>query len=119
TGTVGDMTLYAKWGVQTYTLQFLDDDLSVISSVDYEYGADLSTATPTDPEKTGYTFAGWDTTLPSVMPNNDITVTATYSINQYSITFDSNDGSTVATITEDYGTTVSEPTDPEKEGYDF
>ena len=120
TSITEDTALYAKWVVNTYTLQFVDHDDSVLQTADYDFDADLSGVTaPEDPTRTGYTFVEWDSSVPATMPANDITITATYSINEYTITFDSNEGSAVTTITQDYATTVEEPTDPTRDGYDF
>ena len=49
----------------------------------------------------------------------DITLYAKWIINQYTITFNSNGGSSVSSIMQDYATTVSKPTDPTKVGYTF
>jgi uncharacterized repeat protein (TIGR02543 family) len=53
------------------------------------------------------------------MPAQDVTVTATYTINSYIVTFDSDGGSAVEAETLEYNTPVSRPTDPTKEGYTF
>ena len=53
------------------------------------------------------------------MPAGDVTVTATWKINQYTITFDTDGGSAVASITQDYGTAITAPKDPTKTGYTF
>jgi len=73
-----------------------------------------------NPTKTGYTFkewSGYDNNM--TMPAKDITFTAEWKVNQYKITFDSNGGSAVAAIMQDYGTVVNAPADPTKEGYVF
>ena len=53
------------------------------------------------------------------MPAEDVTVTATWKINQYTIAFDTDGGSEIAAITQNYGTTIAKPTDPTKTGYTF
>ena len=53
------------------------------------------------------------------MPAENITIKANWTINQYTITFDTDGGSVIAPITQDYGTDVKAPTDPTKEGYTF
>ncbi|MBU1144145.1 MAG: InlB B-repeat-containing protein, partial [Firmicutes bacterium] len=84
-----DITLYAKWNINSYTLQFIDIDGSILQNADYEYESDISTVLAPNPTKEGYTFIGWDATLPLVMPANNVTLKAQYTINQYTITFDS------------------------------
>jgi len=53
------------------------------------------------------------------MPAENVTVRATYTINQYTITFDTDGGSEVAPITQNYGTEIIAPADPIKDGYTF
>jgi uncharacterized repeat protein (TIGR02543 family) len=53
------------------------------------------------------------------MPAESITLYAKWTINQYTITFDSNDGTAVNPITQDFGTAVSTPTNPTRNGYSF
>jgi uncharacterized repeat protein (TIGR02543 family) len=78
-------------------------------------------------EKEGYTFDGWyleDTfstpfDIETDTVTSDITLYAKWSINQYTITFDSNGGSTVDPITDDFGANIAPPTNPTKAGYIF
>jgi uncharacterized repeat protein (TIGR02543 family) len=80
-----------------------------------------------NPTKTGYTFEGWyleDTfetqfILDSDPVTQDMTLYAKYTINQYTINFDSDGGSTVDPITDDYNVVVDRPVDPTKDGYIF
>jgi hypothetical protein len=53
------------------------------------------------------------------MPAENVTITAKWTINQYTITFDTDGGSGIDPITADYGTTITAPADPTKEGYTF
>ena len=53
------------------------------------------------------------------MPAENMTVTAQWEINQYKITFDTAGGSEIAPITQDYGTVITAPADPTREGYTF
>ena len=91
-------------------------DGTLYKSVKYVYNTDV-TAEP-EAEKVGYTFSGWQEEIPSVMPAKDVTITGTFTINQYTITFDSNGGSEVAPITQDYATRIQVDA-PTKDGYDF
>ncbi|MBR5846853.1 MAG: leucine-rich repeat protein [Bacteroidaceae bacterium] len=69
------------------------------------------------PQKEGYTFNGWET-LPSNMPNENITVYAKFTPNKYTITFKAN-GEIVSSESLAYGTTIVAPEAPEKEYYAF
>ena len=72
-----------------------------------------------EPTKEGYTFSGWSE-APETMPDEDVTVTGSFTINQYTISFDTNGaGVEIASITQDYDTEVSAPADPEWEGHTF
>lgn len=76
------------------------------------------------PTKTGHTLVGWhkddgnehNFDTPVTAP---LTLTAQWKINQYTITFDTDGGSAVAPITQDYGTAILAPAAPTKSGYTF
>ena len=74
---------------------------------------------PAAPTRAGYTFAGWESEVPSTMPAEDMELTAQWEIDEYTITFDSAGGSTVAAITQDFGTEVVAPSAPTRAGYTF
>ena len=109
--------LKATWTPNQYTITFDSDGGSEVASITADYKSTLTK--PADPTKEGYTFAGWSPTFPETMPLNGAALKATWTINQYTITFDSNGGTAVAAITQDYGTNVTAPADPTKEGYTF
>ena len=113
----GDMTVTAKWKINQYTITFDTDGGSEIAPITQDYNTAITA--PAVPTKTGYTFDGWDKEIPGTMPAGDMTVTATWKINQYTITFNTDGGSEIAPITQDYGTTIAKPTDPTKTGYTF
>ncbi len=70
------------------------------------------------PTLTGHSYT-WDTEPAATMPARDVTYTAQWTANEYTITFDTDGGSDVASITQAYGTEVSAPEAPGKTGYDF
>ena len=112
-----NITLYAKWAANTYTITFDTAGGSEIAPITQDYGTVI--AAPADPTREGYTFIGWDTEIPETMPAENMTVTAQWEINRYTITFDTAGGSEIAPITQDYGTAIVSPADPTREGYTF
>ena len=112
-----NITLYAKWAANTYTITFDTAGGSEIAPITQDYGTAITA--PADPTREGYTFIGWDKEIPTTMPAENMTVTAQWEINQYTITFDTNGGSEIAPITQDYGTAITAPADPTREGYIF
>ena len=112
-----NITLYAKWAANTYTITFDTAGGSEIAPITQDYGTVITA--PEAPTREGYTFIGWDKEIPTTMPTENMTVTAQWEINQYTITFDTNGGSEIAPITQDYGTAITVPADPTREGYTF
>ena len=72
-----------------------------------------------DRERTGYTFTGWNEDVAGTMPDRDVTYTASWKINQYTISFNTDGGSEIASITQNYNTEVSFNEIPVKKGYTF
>lgn len=112
-----NITLYAKWAANTYTITFDTAGGSEIAPITQDYGTVITA--PEAPTREGYTFIGWDKEIPTTMPAENMTVTAQWEINQYKITFDTAGGSEIAPITQDYGTAITSPADPTREGYTF
>ena len=117
TAVTGNMTLTAKWTANSYTITFDTNGGSAIDPITQGY--DTTINAPAAPSKTGYTFMGWEPEIPATMPAEDMTITAKWSINQYTVTFDTDGGSAVAPITQDYGTAITAPAAPTKTGYTF
>ena len=112
-----NITLYAKWAANTYTITFDTAGGSEIAPITQEYGTVITA--PEAPTREGYTFIGWDKEIPTTMPAENMTVTAQWEINRYTITFDTAGGSEITPITQDYGTAITAPADPTREGYTF
>ena len=113
----GNKEYWAKWEINQYTITFDTNGGSEIAPITQDYGTEITA--PADPTRKGYTFKGWDKEIPETMPADNITVKAQWEINQYTITFDTNGGSEIAPITQDYGTAITAPADPTRKGYTF
>ena len=117
TPVTADLTLTAKWQLNRYTITFDTAGGSEVPSITQDYGTAI--IAPANPTKTGYTFAGWDKTIPSTMPAGNMTITAQWQVNQYTITFKPENGGEDIVITQDYGTAITAPANPAKTGYTF
>ena len=111
------LTLYPVWNTNKYTIAFDTNGGSEIAPITQDYGTEI--IAPDNPTRKGYTFKGWDKEIPETMPADNITVKAQWEINQYTITFDTNGGSEIAPITQDYGTEITAPDNPTRKGYTF
>ena len=69
-----NITLYAKWTANTYTITFDTAGGSEIAPITQDYGTNITA--PADPTREGYTFIGWDKEIPTTMPAENMTVTA-------------------------------------------
>ena len=112
-----NMTVKAQWEINQYTIAFDTNGGSEIAPITQDYGTAITA--PADPTRKGYTFKGWDKEIPETMPADNITVKAQWEINQYTITFDTNGGSEIVPITQDYGTEITAPDNPTRKGYTF
>ena len=113
----GNKEYWAKWEINQYTITFDTNGGSEIVPITQDYGTEITA--PDNPTRKGYTFKGWDKEIPETMPAENITVKAQWKINQYTITFDTNGGSEIAPITQDYGTEITAPDNPTRKGYTF
>lgn len=116
-----DLTYTATYEINTHTVEYIDYDGNVLYSESFDYGDDLTLVSISNPTRIGYTFTGWDTTLPNTVPDYDITVTAEYTINSYTISFLDYDGTLIHEESFDYNTDSSivyQPY-PTRDGYEF
>ena len=136
-----NVTLYAVWGTAapttvTVTFDVNESELGAVdkSSVTVASGSAISTngaeitigiekVTASIKEVTGHTvvFDSWDGVSDGDTVTSNVTITAVFkkTVNQYTITFDTNGGTAVDSITQDYGTSVTAPAAPTKTGYTF
>ena len=112
-----NITVKAQWEINQYTITFDTNGGSEIAPITQDYGTEITA--PDNPTRKGYTFKGWDKEIPETMPAENITVKAQWEINQYTIAFDTNGGSEIAPITQDYGTEITAPDNPTRKGYTF
>ena len=121
------MTLTAKWAPITYTVtyyagQYANETNNQTDTKTHGKPLTLKGAVFT---RTGYTQTGWTTgqteyALGGVYENNaDVVLQPVWTVRQYTITFDTDGGSAVASITQDCGTAVAAPAAPAKAGYTF
>ena len=110
----GDVTVTGSFSVNNYKLTYtLDGEEYKTAEVDY--GTAL---TPEEaPVKEGYTFSGWST-IPETMPANDVTITGTFTVNKYKLTY-MVDGEEYKASEVNYGTAITAEAVPTKEGYTF
>ena len=97
-----------------HILKYLVDDEDYETFQMYEGEAIIPL---TEPSKEGYTFSGWSQ-IPTIMPANDVTVTGTFTINKYNLTYMVDDVE-YKTYEVEYGSTITPEAEPTKEGYTF
>ena len=112
----GNKEYWAKWEINQYTVTVKPENGKADIIITQDYGTPITAPTLT---REGYTFKGWDKEIPKTMPAENITVKAQWEINQYTITFDTNGGSEIAPITQDYGTEITAPDNPTRKAYTF
>lgn len=99
----------------TYTVTFKDHDNTVLKTEVVNSGGGATA--PSDQTRTGYTFIGWSPAYNNITGN--LTVTAQYSINQFTVTFKDHDDTTLKTETVNYGGNATPPSNPARAGYTF
>ena len=109
-----NLTVEAVFMVNVYTVTYILDG-EVFAEQPVDYGA--AVIPPTAPEKEGYEFSGWEN-APETMPAQDLEIHGTYEVKYYTLTFIV-DGEVFKTESVAFGTTLTLPTAPEKEGYEF
>ena len=129
----GPVTLYAQWMPNNYTVT-LDQQSGTggSASVQATYAAAMPSATM--PTREGHTFRGYytavhgggtqyyhadGTSAKNFDHTDDMTLHAFWTVNQYTITFNTDGGSLEEPITQDYGSAITVPNDPMRTGYIF
>ena len=108
---IANFTAVAK----KFMVTWKDDAGNEIDHMEYASG---QTPTHADPDKEGYTFTGWTPAITAVGAADQV-YTATFSINQYTIRWENEDGSLIREDKVNHGTMPTKPSNPTKEGYSF
>ena len=112
-----NVNVKALWSINQHTISFNTKGGTDIEPINAAFGTPITR--PADPTRTGYTFSGWNKEIPETMPDENVKITAQWILNEYTLTFDSNGGTPVDSITQGYDTEIVEPADPTRTGYDF
>ena len=100
--------------INSYTLKYVVDGVTY-QTYQIQEGA---TITPEAmPTKEGYTFSGWSE-IPQIMPSMDVTVTGSFIVNKYKLTYQV-DGVEYKSYDIEYGATITPEAYPTKDGYTF
>ena len=111
-----DVEVTGTFTVNQYKVTFIVDG-EVVKEETLDFGTTITA--PENPTKVGHTFTGWNPVVDTTVPSHDVTYTAQFAVNQYTITFDTDGGSEITPVTQDYNTAVTAPSDPTKTGYTF
>ena len=122
TPVTSDLTLYAGWSVNTYTVAFDFDDGSEPRVFEVEFGAEIPV--PQAPARDGYEFVGWDPVVPATMPAHDLSFTAVWQesetpVQTFTAIFDFADGSEPRVFEVELGAEIPVPEVPSRDGYEF
>jgi hypothetical protein len=98
----------------THKLTYVVDDIEYLT---YEIEEGSSITLEPAPTKEGYTFSGWSE-IPETMPDHDVIVTGTFSINKYKLIY-TVDGDEYKSYELDYGANITPEPAPAKDGYTF
>lgn len=125
----GNLTLYAKWDEiqpETYTVTFESNGGSAVEAQQVEAGRQAEK--PVDPEKTDYIFNGWYTD-PELTTEYDFAAPVTRNLTlyakwdevviTYTVTYETNGGSSLPPVQVAEGMTLSAPEDPIRDGFVF
>ena len=121
TPITSDITVNAVYTAKTYTVTFTAEDADTAYSKSFEAAYGETVTAPDVPAKTGYTgkwYIGDEEFTSAYVITSNITVTAKYTVNTYTVTFVV-DNEVLTSVKAEYNTSIKEyvPAVPEKEGY--
>ena len=111
-----DVTYTAQWEINQYTVTFDANGGVGGTSGKQDYGTAIVVPTVT---REGYTFQGWLPEVPATVPEGDVTYTAQWEINKYTVVFDANGGDGGASLLYEHGESLPMPTAPTRDKYNF
>ena len=122
TMTAGDIVATAQYGINEYTIAFDTVGGSNVGSITAKF--DEAITAPAAPTKEGHKFLGWlkdgvAYEIPAAMPAESFTLVANWETLKYTITFNTDGGTEIESITDFYGAAIVAPANPVKEGYTF
>ena len=109
-----DVTVTGTFTKGSYKLTYMLDG-AIYKTVSYDYGAAITPEAA--PMKEGYTFSGWSN-IPKTMPAQDVTVTGTFTVNKYRLTYYV-DGVAYKSYEIEYGATIVPEAEPTKRNFTF
>ena len=113
----GNKAYWAKWEIHQYTITVKPENGKADITITQDYGTPITAPTLT---REGYQFNGWDKTFPTTMPAGDMTITAQWTLNRYTISYNLNNGTATGNpdsyTVESDAITLNTPTRP---GYTF
>lgn len=113
----GNKEYWAKWEIHQYTITVKPENGKADITITQDYGTPITAPTLT---REGYQFNGWDKTFPTTMPAGDMTITAQWTLNRYTISYNLNNGTATGNpdsyTVESDAITLNTPTRP---GYTF
>ena len=111
-----NVTISAKYEAVEHTLTFMSDGAEY-KKLTGKFNTPVEKFD--NPTKTGYEFTKWDEAVPEKFPNTDKTFTAQFTIKQYTVTINDEEGTLLNTVSVDYNTEIATIESPIKEGYTF
>ena len=109
-----DFKNIVKIDIPKHTLKYMVDG-ELYKSYEIEEGESITAEAA--PTKEGYSFSGWSD-IPATMPAENVTVTGTFSINNYNLIYKV-DGEDYKTVPTEYNSAITPEAAPTKEGYSF
>lgn len=117
-----NLTLYAGWEANKYKVIYISLGVE-IPELEQTVPYNSITTKPTDPVREGYTFKGWMLNGNpfdfNTLITKSITLAASWEINKYTLSYNTNGGSAIESVEYDYNENLVKPANPTREGYTF